>query len=127
MEAPLARGLKGGVATIFVSDMDRAVKFYTESLGLKLEYRAGDHWASIDAGDGFKLGIHLEGKGPQAGIQGGIQIGFNVTSRLEDVIGALEANGVAFPDGIHDDDGAVRLAFFRDPDGNEHYLCEPKY
>ena len=55
--------IKSGVATIFVSDMDRAVRFYTETLGLKMEYRAGDHWAQIDAGNGFKLGLTQRASG----------------------------------------------------------------
>ena len=50
--------IRGGNATIFVTDMDRAVSFYTETLSLRLTFRAGDHWASIDAGDGFRLGLH---------------------------------------------------------------------
>ena len=27
----------GGIVTVFVTDMDRSVRFYTEQLGLKLE------------------------------------------------------------------------------------------
>lgn len=30
------------VVTIFVSNMDRAIRFYTDILGMKLEYRFGD-------------------------------------------------------------------------------------
>ena len=33
--------------TIYVTDMDRSVRFYQDALGLKLAYRFGDHWASI--------------------------------------------------------------------------------
>ena len=32
--------------------MAKAVAFYTEILGLRLQYRAEDHFAIIDAGDG---------------------------------------------------------------------------
>ena len=34
--------ISGGSATIFVSNVARAVAFYTETLGLKLAYQAGD-------------------------------------------------------------------------------------
>lgn len=116
--------IKSGVATIFVHDMNRAVAFYTETLGMKLEYRAGDHWAQIDAGNGFKLGLHPASDGPpKPGVQGGVQLGFDIEGKMEDTVAAYEALGVSFPGGIHDD-GTVRLAFFKDPDGNEHYLCE---
>jgi catechol 2,3-dioxygenase-like lactoylglutathione lyase family enzyme len=127
METKEATGIKGGNATIFVTDMDKAVEFYTDLLGLNLAYRAGEHWASIDAGDGFQLGLHLSGVGPQPGVQGGIQVGFNVSRPIEEVVKDLESRGIAFPGGVVDDDGAVKLAFFKDPDGNEHYLCEAKY
>ena len=36
-----------GIATVFVTDMDRAVKFYTDILGLKLMQRFENHWASV--------------------------------------------------------------------------------
>ena len=42
--------ISGGMPTIFVSNMDAAVRFYTEALGLKLLARYGDHWVSIDCG-----------------------------------------------------------------------------
>ena len=41
---------RAGVVTVYVSDMDRAVKFYTEALGFTLKERYGNHWASIDGG-----------------------------------------------------------------------------
>jgi catechol 2,3-dioxygenase-like lactoylglutathione lyase family enzyme len=42
--------ITGGNATVFVSNMDRAVQFYTEVLGLKLTNRFGDNWATVEAG-----------------------------------------------------------------------------
>ena len=50
--------IKGGIPTIFVTDMATAAAFYTEILGLRLQYRAGDHFAMIDVGDGLSLGLH---------------------------------------------------------------------
>ena len=49
---------KGGVATVIVSDMNRAIRFYTELLGLKLEQRFGNEWASIKAPSGLVIGLH---------------------------------------------------------------------
>ncbi|MCH8273727.1 MAG: VOC family protein [Armatimonadetes bacterium] len=121
-----AAGISGGTPTIFVSNMDEAVRFYTEALGLKLAYRAGDHWASVDAGDGLTLGLHpATERAPAPGTPGSVQIGLNVTGPIEDVVAALKSRGVPFRGEIVDDaEGAIKLAFFTDPDGNVLYLCE---
>ena len=42
--------ISGGNATVYVSDMDTAVRFYTETLGLTLTNRFGNHWATLEAG-----------------------------------------------------------------------------
>ena len=120
--------IEGASPTIFVSDLSRAVRFYTETLGLKIAYRGGDHFAMIDAGGGCMIGLHPPGRrAPGPGTPGSIQVGLNVTQPIEEVVRQLQERGVSFDD--HDgspvvDDGAVKLAFLRDPDGNELYLCE---
>ena len=114
--------IKGGNATIFVSDMDRAVKFYTESLGLRLQYRAGDHWAQVEAGDGLCIGLHPAGpESPAPGSGAATQVGFNVTEPVEVEVKSLQARGVQFKGPVRSD-GPIKLAFFADPDGNELYL-----
>ena len=71
--------ITGGQATVYVSDMDRSVEFYTETLGLKLRLRAGNHFAMVDAGKGFAIGLHPAGpNSPRPGSIGGIQIGFGI-------------------------------------------------
>ncbi|MFQ5845578.1 MAG: VOC family protein [Planctomycetota bacterium] len=116
--------IEGGYATIFVSDLDRAVRFYTDTLDLALQFRAGDHWAEIDAGSGLVLGLHPAGEhNPPPGSHGAISVGLNVTQPLESVVERLKEQGVQFRGSIVEDEG-VRLAFFGDPDGNDLYLCE---
>jgi len=121
-------GIEGGSPTIYITNMDRAVDFYTNALGLKLQTRAADHFAMVDAGQGFRLGLHPQTeKAPAPGVNGATQVGLNVTRRLDDVVKSLQARGVQFRDmgsGPIFDDGFVRLAFFNDPDGNALYLCE---
>lgn len=121
--------LRGGMTTIYVTDMDRAVDFYTNTLGLAMIYRAGNEWCGVDAGDGLKIGLHpASPRGPRPGSNGGTIAGFNVTAPIDDAVASLRAKGVPFQGPIVDDaNGSVRLAFFSDPDGNDLYLCESKW
>ena len=67
----------GGMVTVFVSDMDKAVRFYTEVLGLKLGFRSDNEWASIKAGDGLVIGLHPASKDSPAGRRGSITLAYN--------------------------------------------------
>jgi catechol 2,3-dioxygenase-like lactoylglutathione lyase family enzyme len=117
--------ISGGNATIYVSDMDRAVAFYTETLGLRLAFRAGDHWASIDAGGGLTIGLHpASSSAPEPGTAGAVTIGLAVDEPMEQVVSTLEARGVTLRGPVAEDGGGLKLAFFADPDGNPLYLAE---
>ncbi len=116
--------IRGGNATIYVSDMQRAVDFYQGTLGLELVFRAGDHWAEIDAGAGLRLGLHpASGRGPAPGTPGGITVGLGVDEPIAQVVAALKERGVDIGDPVVDE-GGLALAFFTDPDGNPLYLAE---
>jgi catechol 2,3-dioxygenase-like lactoylglutathione lyase family enzyme len=68
--------ISGGNATIYVSNMDAAVRFYTEVLGLKLTNRFGNHWATVQAGTTLLIGLHpSSAKHPRPGTKGSVQIG----------------------------------------------------
>jgi predicted enzyme related to lactoylglutathione lyase len=119
--------LQGITATICVSDMDRAVAFYTKALRLPLSGRWGDEYAAIDLGKGIGIGLH-PARGPHSptpGSSGSIQIGFAVGGSLDDAVKELQSRGVVFRGPIVDD-VQVRLALFGDPDGNALYLTEVK-
>lgn len=117
--------IEGVIATIFVSDMDRAVEFYTKILGLPLSGRWGNEFASIDLGKGIAIGLHpsTNPQSPKPGSHGAIQVGLMVNKPLDEVVQDLSSRGVVFRGPIVDD-GEVRLAFFGDPDGNDLYLTE---
>src|SRR5580700_8790981 len=84
----------GGNVTVYVSNMDRAVRFYSETLGLKLAYRFGDHWASIEAGTGLTIGLHPASSENQAGRKGSMAIGLQLKGSLADAVSALKGKGV---------------------------------
>jgi catechol 2,3-dioxygenase-like lactoylglutathione lyase family enzyme len=118
--------IAGGNATLLVSDLSRAVRFYVETLGFKLRERQGDGWAEVDGGDGVVLGLHpARPDGPKPGTHGSISIGLAVNQPIADVVSVLTNRGVVFHGPIRAD-GPVALAFFSDPDGNTLYLFEPK-
>ncbi len=117
--------ITSGAATVMVSNMDRAVNFYTRVLGLKLMTRAGSDWAEVET-PGLTIGLHLAGHGPTPGAQGAISIGFDVAGSLETAMATLRERGVRF-EGPVVDNPQVKLAFFGDPDGNALYLCEVKH
>jgi len=113
------------LATIYVCDLDRAVRFYVDTLGMTLVFRAGPHIAQLRAGD-MTIMLHPSGpKSPKPGTNGSITIGLKSSAEpLEALVTRLSAAGVRFPKPILDD-RQVRLAFFLDPDGNELYFAEP--
>jgi catechol 2,3-dioxygenase-like lactoylglutathione lyase family enzyme len=117
--------ITGGNATVYVSDMDRAVDFYVNVLGLKLAQRFGNHWAQIEVG-GLVIGLHPKSdKAPPPGTSGAISIGLLVDEPIDEVAGRLGAKGVQFRGPVvRDEKGGIALAFFGDQDGNDLYLCQ---
>ena len=116
--------ITGGNATVFVSNMDRAVQFYTEVLGLKLTNRFGDNWATIDAGKGLTIGLHpASPKYPAPGAKGGIMLGMEIEGTIEKAVASLGKKGVQFKDSVVKSE-AGNFVHLEDPDGNEIYLWE---
>jgi catechol 2,3-dioxygenase-like lactoylglutathione lyase family enzyme len=112
----------GGNVTVRVSNMERAVRFYTETLGLKLAYRFGDHWASIEVGRGLTIGLH-PASGEAVGRKGSMAIGLELKGPMAEAVKALEAKGVRFSTPVNEGKAGSFVAF-EDPDGNQLYLAE---
>ena len=108
--------ISGGMPTIFVRDMDAAVRFYVDALGLKLLERYGDHWASIDCGHGLTIGLHPASAQNPAGRAGSMTIGFRTSEPIRETVATLEARGVVFRGDVVDDTQLL-IANFQDPDG----------
>jgi CreA protein len=102
----------------WVRDMDAAVVFYAEVLGLPLIRREGAEWAEFDAGP-VRLALH----GTERPETGGATVVFRV-SDLEAERWRLEQRGARFDDHVGEVPGFARFATFRDPDGNALQLIE---
>ena len=103
----------------FVSDMDRAVAFYRDVLGLELSSRSGDEWAQFGAGS-IQLGLHGGGSG---GARAGGTLAFTV-SDLDARKADLASKGVAIGHEGGGDGRGPRFVEFTDPDGNVLALFE---
>ena len=113
-----------GNVTVYVANMDRAVRFYTEVLGLRLAYRFGDHWASVELGKGLTIGLHPASAESPAGRRGSMAIGFELSGvSIHEAMRRLEQNGVRF-EGTVNEGKSGSFVGFRDPDGNQLYLAE---
>src|SRR5580658_11171594 len=116
--------ITGGNATIFISNMDAAVQFYTGVLGLKLTNRFGDYWATVEAGKGLTIGLHpASPKYPAPGSKGAMTIGLEIDGPIENEVRRLAEKGLHPLRPIERGDGG-NFANFGDPDGNEFYLWE---
>ena len=107
--------------TIMISDMNLSVKFYVETLGLKLKSRYADQFAQVE-GPGLTIALHPAfGGGPRPGNSESLSVGLGVAD-IESAMTKLKGKGVSFS--RVSNDGPVKLAFFKDPDGNPLYLSQ---
>ena len=105
----------------WVRDMDRAVAFYGEALGLPMRMRHGDDWAEFDSG-GARIGLHGAGDATASVPHGGTAV--FVVEDLDLAKTALEGRGVTFEDHLGEVPGYARYASFEDPDGNAMQIIE---
>lgn len=95
----------------FVADMDRAVKFYRDTMGLPLVFQSPG-WSEFATGE-TKLGLHpASDKNPA----GKLEMGFNVTD-LGKFYDEMRAKGVNFPMPPTKQDFGGMLAQFVDSEG----------
>ena len=110
----------GGNATVFICNMDAALAFYTQVLGMKITSHFGEHWATVEAG-GFVIGLHpIDPKQPPPGTNGAIMVGLNVEDL--DAARARLIQGGALEIGEVVNGSGGGFVHFHDPDGNALYL-----
>jgi catechol 2,3-dioxygenase-like lactoylglutathione lyase family enzyme len=97
-----------------VQDMDRAVGFYRDTLGLRLIRRDDSFWAELDGGS-IRLALHATREGAPVE-RGGAVAAFRVEDLDAAAVG-LKERGVEL---THQGEveGYGRFALFPDPDGN---------
>jgi catechol 2,3-dioxygenase len=120
--------LTGGNATVYVADMDNAVRFYTEVLGLRLTNRFGNHWATVQVGTTLLIGLHpWKDKFPRPGTKGSVQIGLVVSQgeTIQQLAARLRKHGVDVSGVIESESG--NYISFEDPDGNPIYVGDWVY
>jgi catechol 2,3-dioxygenase-like lactoylglutathione lyase family enzyme len=112
--------IRGGVVVLPVSDVARAVRFYVETLGMKLVEESAAGEAILDAGEGFRIALRAQAGADRGGAPA---VGLYPKLPLREAVAIFENRGVAFD---IEDGPAVVLAHFRDPDGNRLHLCQTK-
>ena len=106
-----------------VSDLERSIEFYTETLGLELfERNDAIGWARVrTAVPGVTIGLGVRSDADRLG-SGTSSINLAV-GNLDEVVAILQSRGVQFEGPILEIPGVVRLADFLDPDGNRIRLA----
>ena len=113
---------------IAVTDLDRARRFYEETLGLKTKDEWGEGF-TLESGDTL-VNIY---KSEFAGTNKATALNFDVDD-IEEEVGALKEKGVFFEQynmpgleqrgDLYVGEGGFKTAWFKDPDGNILSLIE---
>jgi catechol 2,3-dioxygenase-like lactoylglutathione lyase family enzyme len=120
-----------GVGTVYlaVSDQDRALAFYRDTLGFEVrsdtDFGEGFRWIEVAPAGAYTviaLVPPMREEDPQPG--GSAPFGFD-TPNLEAAMAEFTSRGVEFEDVRGGGEGPVPpMAYFRDPDGNRILLVE---
>ena len=102
-----------------VTDMQRSVSFYRDTLSLEA-VRDGDDWAELDA-NGLHIGLNAT-ESPHG--NGGAVIAFQPEGGLDRTVEELRSDGVEIAGELSEHPWG-RVATFKDPDGNDLQLYEP--
>jgi catechol 2,3-dioxygenase-like lactoylglutathione lyase family enzyme len=115
--------IRGGQVTLEVREVNRAVRFYVETLGMKLVEEAGTASAVIDAGEGFLIGLRQGAAALGAAESGADAPSISLATKVpvREAIAIYENRGVRFD---VNGEGDATVARFRDPDGNALQLVQ---
>ena len=109
------------VISIGVSDLDRSLEWYGDTLGFQVIYKLDEYgWAEV-ASSIYNVSIGL-GQVEEPKVEGPTPT-FGVKD-IEEARSHLESKGVRFDGETRDVGGMVKLATFYDPDGNSFMLAQ---
>ena len=115
------------IATVAVSDLEAAARFYEDTLGLTRSHTEGEGAIEYETGNA-KLLVY---QSQFAGTNQATGVTWVIADGVDDAVRKLKAKGVRFekydlPETSHEGDvhvaGDLRIAWFKDPDGNIHSL-----
>lgn len=127
--APVHLDVTSAVVRYQISDVDRAVRFYTERLGFTLDLHAGTAFAAVSRGD---LRLLLSGPGSSGARampdgRGQVAGGWNrivlYVDDLTAILDRLRAAGTVFRNDVERGPGGAQIQI-EDPDGNPIELHE---
>jgi len=120
-------GDKNAIATVAVKDLATARRFYEDKLGLKSILSEGPTTITYQTG-GSSLLVYAS---QFAGTNQATSVTWSVGGAFDDIVQSLRSKGVSFehydlPNVTREGDvyrnGDLKLAWFKDPDGNIHHL-----
>ena len=121
-------GDRDATAAVAVKDVATARRFYEDKLGLK-PLRAESHGVVTYKTGGSSLLVYVS---EFAGTNKATTVTWSVGGEFDDIVQSLRSRGVSFEryDGLPGVDregdvhrsGDLKLAWFKDPDGNIHHL-----
>lgn len=107
---------------IVVKNLDDAIKFYTEVVGLKLrEYHKEYSWAELVGESGAALGLTAQEDEMKAGSNAVLTI---TVDNIEEAVQKFKLNGVKLNGDIMEIPGHVKLQSFNDKEGNRFQLVQ---
>jgi len=116
-------GDKDVIATVAVKDLEVGRRFYEGVLGMKVVHAEGKEALTMQSGKSSLIVYRSQ----YAGTNKATALNFRVGDAIGEIVKALEKKGVTFerydfPDARHEGPlhllGPMKVAWFKDPDGN---------
>jgi catechol 2,3-dioxygenase-like lactoylglutathione lyase family enzyme len=113
--------MKIGFVTVFVTDFDKSLDFYTKTLGMEIDYTDKANWAQFKSGEDVSLAIQkcAPGYTEQGSKMVGRFVGVTLmVHNIEEQYNRLVAKGVEFTGRPEKQHWGGTLAHLKDLEGN---------